>query len=67
MAITEQEYSNLLDERNELLWKVERLRAALELARPYVDAYCNDRGVVKGMAEQNLKRIDAALANEQEG
>jgi hypothetical protein len=41
----------------------ERVREALLTARPYVEAACGARGLTAGMAEANLKRIDAALTS----
>ena len=43
--------------------KIARLREALLSARTYVEAQCGTKGFTAGMGEQNLARIDAALAS----
>jgi hypothetical protein len=65
MAITEQEYSNLLDERNELLWKVERLRAALDYVA--YNTYCGADAEWHFKPNYDPQSVLDALANEQEG
>jgi hypothetical protein len=65
MAITEQDYSNLLDERNELLWKVERLRAALGELISAVQADCDE--TEHYWLYEQVEKARKALANEQDG